>query len=162
MTPIVAWGRQAFTLLLVIVMVACDPAWHIAIRQAVEPATDLQCIAQVLDAQPGVDSVIPRSYGGLGFALLDPAVPHGRRQGWVGLERSADTLQVMELGLTWRFPAAGIGADSGRTRQLVAFAREATEQVRLTCAEAMPGAASCRLVGPPLIGGTQDCEPPLY
>ena len=153
------WVVRALASLPLVGAGACDPSWHMAIRQPVAPTTAAQCIEGVLRADPRVDSVTAAAGGGLDFALRDSTVPGGRRHGWVRLERSADTVRTLELAVLWHFPAGGVGADSARTRQLAAFGRETAERIRLTCARDVPSAVSCRIVGPPLIGGRRDCEP---
>lgn len=148
--------------LLTFALAACDPSWSLAFRQRIAPATLQSCIANVLRADARVDTVFGTPDGDLGFALRDSALHQRRRSGWVTVEKArkdtVDTLRTLEIAVLWRFPAAGVSADSARTRQLVSFGREVTEQVRRTCTPSVPSAVSCRVTGAPLRPGG-GCEP---
>ena len=149
---------RAVKLLALVGVGACDPLWSLAIRQPVAPATDAQCVAGVLRADARVDSVGAPERSDVMFFLRDSAVPGGRRRAHVSIERTRDTLRTLQVDVEWRFPAAGIEADSARTRQLAAFAREVAEKIRLACSNGVPSAPSCRILGPPLIA-RHECEP---
>lgn len=143
-------------LLSVVAVAACDPSWSLAIRQPVAPATDVQCVAAVLRADGRIDTVGAPERSEVAFALRDSAVPSGRRRGSVSIERTKDTLRTLQVAVEWYFPAAGIVADSTRTRQLAAFGREVTERIRAACSNGVPSAPTCKILGllPP-----RQCEP---
>jgi hypothetical protein len=126
-------------------LAACDPAWHMAIRQPIAPLTTQECIANALRMSPHVDSVHIDRYS-FGFTIPDSTVPRSRRQGWVEVKHARDSV-VLELSLQWRFPAAGIGTSAEHTRYLAGIGRELAERVRAACAAGLPTSTSCRLKG---------------
>lgn len=133
-----------------VALAACDPAWHMAIRQPIAPVTTQQCILSVLQRSPEVDSVTT-DRAGLLFALRDSTVPTGARQGWVTVERARDSTAVLNVSFTWLFPIAGVSATPEHTRYLAHVGQKLTDRIRTTCTPSVPAAASCRIEGPPLI-----------
>jgi hypothetical protein len=139
--------------LLTLALAACDPGWYLAFRQPVAPTTLESCVAQVLRADRRIDSVAITRERGLHFGMRDSMVRSGLRWGWVSIKRQgrrgADTLRTLEIAVMWQFYAGGVSTDSARTRQLVSFGREVTEQVRHTCTPSVPSAVSCHVMGAP-------------